>query len=174
MKIEKVVVGDLLENCYIVSKDDCCLVIDPGDEFDKIDKAIGNKRVLGVLITHHHFDHVGALDELVSKYNTKVFDFNSLEEKSNIIGNFKFDCIYNPGHTKDSVSYYFKDDNSMFVGDFLFKNSIGRCDLDGGNFSEMEKSLEKIKNYPDYIIIYPGHGDSTTLGYEKKNNSFFR
>lgn len=174
MKIEKVVVGDLLENCYIVSKDDYCLVIDPGDEFDKIDKVIGNKKVLAVLITHHHFDHVGALDDIVNKYNVSVLDFNSLEEKEYIVGPFTFHVIYNPGHTKDSVSYYFKDEKVIYVGDFIFKNSIGRCDLAGGNFFEMENSLDKIKKYPDDIIIYPGHGDSTTLGYEKKNNSFFR
>ena len=173
MEIEKVVVGELEENCYIISKDNSCLVIDPGSEFHKIQNKIGNKKVLGVLLTHHHFDHVGALKEVLSCYETKVYDFNNLEEKEYLIGPFKFNVIINPGHTTDSISFYFREEKVMFVGDFIFLDSIGRYDLEGGNFSSMRESIKKIKAYADDIVIFPGHGDKTTLGYEKENNYYF-
>lgn len=173
MEIEKVIVGELEENCYIISKDNSCLVIDPGSEFHKIQNKIGNKKVLGVLLTHHHFDHVGALKEVLSCYETKVYDFNNLEEKEYLIGPFKFNVIINPGHTTDSISFYFREEKVMFVGDFIFLDSIGRCDLEGGNFSSMRESIKKIKTYADDIVIFPGHGDKTTLGYEKENNYYF-
>lgn len=173
MKIEKVVVGPLQENCYIVSIDNKCLVIDPGDEFEKIRKVINDREVIGILITHNHFDHVGALKEIKDFYSSQVYDFSNLEEKECNLGPFTFEVIYNPGHTMDSISFYFKEEKTIFVGDFIFLNSIGRCDLEGGNYSLMEDSISKIKTYPDDIIIYPGHGPDTTLEYEKKHNSFF-
>lgn len=173
MKIERVVVGPLQENCYVISIDNKCLVIDPGDEFEKIKNIIKDKEVLGILVTHNHFDHVGALNEVKDYYNSKVYDFSDLEEKEYNIGPFIFEVIYNPGHTMDSISFYFKEVNVIFVGDFIFLNSIGRCDLEGGNYLMMEESIDKIKHYSDDIIIYPGHGSDTTLGYEKKHNSFF-
>lgn len=174
MKIEKVVVGDLEENCYIVSKDNSCLVIDPGDEFSRIKEVIGDKKVVGVLLTHHHFDHVGALKEVLDFYKTKLYDFNSLEEKEYTIEPFKFEVMYNPGHTIDSISFYFKEKNIMFVGDFVFLGNIGRCDLEGGSFIKMKESIEKLKAFKNDITLYPGHGLKTTLEYEKQNNSFFR
>lgn len=173
MEIEKVVVGELEENCYILSKNNTCLVIDPGAEFENIKSKIGNKRVLGVLLTHHHFDHVGALKEVLEYYQTPLYDFNALKEQTYQIGEFRFDVIYNPGHTVDSISFYFKEEKTMFVGDFIFLESIGRCDLEGGSFIEMKKSIEKLKQMKENITLYPGHGLKTTLEYEKKHNSFF-
>ena len=85
---------------------------------------------------------------------------------------FKFDVIYNPGHTSDSISFYFKEDNIMFVGDFIFKDTVGRCDL-GGSIVDMKHSINKLKEYHEDIIIYSGHGDKTTLNYEKENNPYF-
>ena len=69
---------------------------------------------------------------------------------------------------------YFKDENIMFVGDFVFYGTVGRCDLEGGNFQEMLDSIQKLKNYPDSTILYPGHGKDTILGQEKQNNPYFR
>lgn len=173
MEIEKVIVGELEENCYILSKNSSCIVIDPGSEFNKIKNKIGNNKVAAVLITHHHFDHIGALKEMVSYYKCNVYDYNNLEEKEYIVEPFKFKVITNPGHTMDSISFYFESLNAMFVGDFIFLDNIGRCDLEGGNFSLMRKSIAKIKTYDDNIIIYPGHGSKTLLGYEKENNYYF-
>lgn len=172
MKIDIVKVGYLEENCYIVSNNDKCLVIDPGDESDKIIESIGNKKVIAILITHHHFDHIGALEEIKNKYNVEVYDYSNLKEGTNIIDDFKFDVIYNPGHTSDSISFYFKEDNIMFVGDFIFKDTVGRCDL-GGSIIDMKNSINKLKEYHEDIIIYSGHGDKTTLNYEKENNPYF-
>ena len=173
MEIKKIVVGSLEENCYVISIDNECLVIDPGSEFDKIKEAIGNKKVLGILITHEHFDHIGALKDVLDEYDVKVYKFDNLEEKEYNIGPFKFEVIFNPGHTIDSVSYYFKDERKMFTGDFIFLENIGRCDLEGGDFSKMKESIEKLKEIEDDITIYPGHGLKTTLEYEKRFNSYF-
>lgn len=173
MKISKVVVGYLEENCYILEKDNKVIIIDPGDEVEKIIKEIGNKEVVAILITHNHFDHIGALNDLKSKYNVKVYDGNNLEEKEYDIDCFKFEVIFTKGHSEDSVTYYFKDEKIMFVGDFIFKESIGRCDLETGNINKMKESIEKIKKYPN-VTIYPGHGIDTTLDYEKENNIYFK
>lgn len=173
MKIERVVVGELDENCYILTIDNECLVIDPGSDFDKIKAKINTKKVLGVLITHHHFDHVGALKEVLEFYKTKLYDFNNLKETEYKIGPFTFEVMYNPGHTDDSISFYFKEDKAMFVGDFIFLESIGRCDLEGGSFIKMKESINKIMQIKENITLYPGHGLETTLDYEKKHNSFF-
>ncbi len=173
MQIEIVTVGDLQCNCYILTKDNQTLVIDPGDEYDKIKAKLKDKNVLGVLITHHHFDHVGALEELVSDYQVKVYDRNNLTEGETKIGPFSLEAIYTPGHTSDSVTYYFKDDKVMFGGDFIFKYNIGRCDLPTGDFKEMLKSITKIKKYPIDTKIYPGHGEDTTLEEEILHNEYF-
>ena len=172
MKIEKVVVGSLCENCYVLCIEDKALVIDPGDEYDKINEIINNREILGVLITHNHFDHIGALDELKNFYNVDVIDYKS--NKNQIIGDFKFEIIDTKGHKEDAVTYYFKDSNAMFSGDFIFEDSIGRCDLEGGDFDLMLKSIELIKTYDSNIILYPGHGNSTTLANEIKNNIYFK
>ena len=174
MEIERVIVGELNENCYVISKDKECIIIDPGSEFEKIKELVRDRKVVGVLITHHHFDHVGALKEVIAYYHTNYYDFNTLQEGENTLGNFTFDVVFNPGHTKDSISFYFKEKNVMFVGDFIFLDSIGRCDLEGGSFKEIKQSIEKIKKFSDDIILYPGHGSKTMLGYEKMHNSFFK
>lgn len=163
MKVDKVVVGTLETNCYILSIDNDILIIDPGDEYEKIIDKVNGKNILGILITHHHFDHIGAL----KYFNNVVYDYNNLREKNYNIGKFNFDVIYTKGHTSDSICFYFKEDNIMFTGDFIFKNAIGRTDLGGDNI-DMKKSLNKIKSYDDNIKIYPGHGESTYLGEEKR------
>ena len=170
MKIHRVVVGYLEENCYILEKDGKVLVIDPGDEIDKIKEVINSNKVVGVLVTHSHFDHIGAL----SYFNKNIIHaFNNLEEKEYKIEIFTFEVIYNPGHSKDSVSYYFKEENTLFGGDFIFYRSIGRCDLEGGDYNKMMSSISKIKKYPKDMKIYPGHGRETTLGEEIKYNAYF-
>ena len=172
MLIKRVVVGELETNCYLLIKDNNCLVIDPGDEYKKIVNEINDLSCKGILLTHHHFDHVGAVDDLVNKYNVLVYDKNNLKEGINNIFGFSFEVIYNPGHTDDSISFYFKEENILFSGDFIFKGSIGRTDL-GGNYSDMINSINKIKNYDNNIIIKPGHGEETKLGDEIKYNPFF-
>jgi len=173
MEIKKVEVGSLKTNCYILVQDNKCLIIDPGDEFDKIDSMIHDLIISGIVITHYHYDHTGALDLLIKKYRPHVYDKNNLEEKEHEIGPFKFDVIYTPGHKEDAITLYFKNQKAMFVGDFIFKDTIGRTDLLGGSVIDMNKSISKIKKYPDDITIYPGHGENTTLEHEKTSNYYF-
>lgn len=169
MKIDCVKVGYLQTNCYILNIDNEVIIIDPGDEKDKIKECILNKKVSGIIITHYHFDHIGAMDELVKETNAKIYDYNNLKDGKNKIGPFSFECIYTPGHKEDLISLYFRDVNSLFCGDFIFEGTIGRTDLHGGNFKDMQKSIEKILKYADNLIIYPGHGNKTTLGKERDN-----
>ena len=160
MKINRVIVGPLETNCYVLEIDNKCLVIDPGDEFDKIKEVIGDKKIVGVIITHYHFDHIGALNNF---NKSLILDKNNLEEKEYNIDNFNFEIIYTPGHKEDSITIYFKENKVMFTGDFIFKGTIGRMDLPGGSQEEMINSLEKMKNYDKKIKIYPGHGEHTYL-----------
>ncbi len=175
MEIKKVITGVLDENCYIVINNNECLVIDPGDDFLKIKEAIGPNKILGVLITHSHFDHIGALRNFLTKRSIKIFKRSSLEENHEYqIGSFKFKCIYTPGHSKDSVTFYFEDEKVMFIGDFIFKESIGRTDLPSGSATEMQESIKKILTYDDDIKLYPGHNEETTLKYEKEHNPYLK
>lgn len=164
MIVDRVVVGSLEENCYILSKEDKVVIIDPGDEANKIIQKVGDKTVVGILITHHHFDHVGALEELENYYHVK---------ESKEIPGWDFEVLNTPGHTSDSVCYYFAKDKMLFAGDFLFLDSIGRTDLAGGSDYEMKNSLEFISQFPDDIKVFPGHGDATTLGHEKNNFKYY-
>ncbi|MDO5568776.1 MAG: MBL fold metallo-hydrolase [bacterium] len=173
MKVKTIIVGNLQTNCYIIEKDNKVLIIDPGDDYLLIKEKLKNKEILAVLLTHHHFDHVGALDELVNHYNIKVYDSSNLKEGEKVIDPFKFNVILTKGHTSDSLTYYFVEDKIMFTGDFLFKEEIGRCDLPTGNYNEMLKSIKNIKEYNKDITIYPGHGETSTLENEFKNNKYF-
>ena len=174
MKLDIVRVGELRCNCYILEHNGCVLVIDPGDELDKIIDKRGDRDVVGVVVTHHHYDHDGCVNDLVNRYGCIMYDRYNLGEGINKIGNFSFEVIYTPGHKEDLITFYFKEEKWMFCGDFIFKDTIGRCDLPGSNISDMINSLDKIKKYDRDIIIYPGHGIKTTLGYEIDNNIYFR
>lgn len=173
MKIDTLVVGILEANCYILTKNNKALIVDPGAEYKKIKTAIGKNQVLGVLITHHHEDHIGALKELLQDYPVEVYKKNNLEEKNYKVGPFCFDLIYTPGHTSDSVSYHFKQEKTLFTGDFIFRGTVGRCDLPTGDCKAMDESLEKIKKLPQDTIIYSGHGFDTTLKQECITNPYF-
>ena len=174
MNVQIVKVGELECNCYLLEKDNKILIIDPGDDVDKIINMVGNRDVVGIIITHYHFDHIGALEDVVNRYSVCVYDKNNMEEGIVEIDNFSFNVIYTLGHKDDCITIYFNDEKIMFCGDFIFKDSIGRVDLPGGNINEMINSINKIKTYDRDIIIYPGHGDSTTLGYEIDNNLYFK
>lgn len=154
MKIEKLVVGFLKENCYIVTKNNKTIIIDPGAEAKKIIDFCQNKNVVGVLITHHHFDHIGALKD--------ILDYFKVKEEINI-SDFNYEVIETPGHASDLKTYYFYSEKVMFTGDFLFKGEIGITTLPGSSKEDMIKSLEKIKKYPGEIRIFPGHGEETIL-----------
>ena len=160
LKIEHLVLGRLRTNCYIVKKDNKCIIIDPGDEAEVIKEACKDYEVEEILVTHHHFDHILALEELEKTYQVK---HNTFLRKT-----FKYEVIKTPGHASDSLTFYFKEEKIMFTGDFLFYHTIGRCDLETSSIEDMKNSLVKISKYPDDILIYPGHGRPSVLGEEKK------
>lgn len=145
-----------------------------------------------ILLTHGHFDHIDGVQKFLSEYpntpiygientrtvteNSKIngyklflnqdincsFEIISLNIGKNIIKNVCFETIYNPGHSIDSISFYFEKENVLFVGDFIFKATIGRSDLPTGNAFLMQNSLNKFKKrkWKDGMIIYPGHDKS--------------
>ena len=201
LNIRCVKVGLLGTNCYLVSNSNDVIVIDPGASFNKINELIKGKNLVAVLLTHGHFDHIGALQELIDTYHPVVYchikdkvlvengkangstlgsrvlievlnGVTYFSDSINIEG-FNIKTIYTPGHTKGCVSYLF-DDEYMFTGDFLFKGVVGRTDLYNASESLMKDSCKKIIKYSDDIVIYPGHGDSTTLKDEKENNEYLK
>ena len=165
MQIQCIPVGDLKANCYIVTKEEKALLIDPGDEPEKIEKHLEGLELVGILLTHAHFDHIGALSYFEEKYN--------LKHNENNTSFFNYEVIKTPGHSKDSITFYFPIEKVMFTGDFLFQGTIGRMDLPGGNTQEMKESLKKISTYEDSITIYPGHGLSSILGVEKQYFDYY-
>ncbi len=167
MEIYIIKVGYLKTNCYIVSKDKNAIIIDPGDEGDKIIAFVEEKKlnIIGIYVTHTHFDHIMALRTVENKFKIKCNDFN------NNVG--KMEVINTPGHHYNSLTFYYPEEKIMFTGDFLFVGTIGRTDLDESDNEVMKKSLELIKKYPDDITIYPGHGKYGNLGLEKNNFDYF-
>lgn len=175
MEIKCVVTGYLDENCYILSQNGKCMVVDPGDDYLKIKDEIGDQQVLGVLITHSHADHIGALRNFLTKRSIKIFKSSNVSDERYIdVGDFHFQAFHTPGHSKDSVTFYFPNENVMFVGDFIFKETVGRTDLPGGSEEDLKKSIKWLLTFDDDITLYPGHYEMTTLDYEKKNNPFLK
>ncbi len=170
MNIKCFVLGQLYENCYVINIGSSALIVDPGTESKEIEEYISsnNLNVLGILITHYHFDHIGGLEYYKNKYKVNVIDYMS--DNDIVIRPFSFEIIKTYGHTLDSVTFYFKKESVMFTGDFLFKETIGNYEK--SNEKYMIESLKKIKNYNSDILVYPGHEDNTTLGYEKKYNMY--
>jgi len=160
MEIKSLVLGELHTNCYIVIKNNKCIIIDPASDANLIKETCIGYKVEEILVTHHHFDHTLALKELENFYN--------LEHNTHNSNSFNYEVIKTPGHTRDSITFYFKDDKVMFTGDFLFYHTIGRCDVATSSISDMKKSLAKISEYPNDITILPGHGIASILGEEKK------
>lgn len=173
MKVKSLVLGPFGTNCYIIENNGKVLIIDPAAEKNTIIRAVGEKKVVGIIVTHYHPDHIEALDDIKKYYNAKVYDINNLKEGHNSIEDFKFEVIYTKGHTEDLITIYFKEEKKMFCGDFIFAGSIGRWDLEGGNFDKMKDSIRKILKYPEDITIYPGHGPITTLGREIYTLNYF-
>lgn len=187
MKIDTILTGMIGENCYIVSDDDkVAAVVDPGDEADKINAFIDQNgyKVEWILITHPHFDHVGALAGVKEHTGAKVAigekdadgirfapDMACKEGDTIKAGALTFTVIETPGHTKGGVCYLCGD--SLFAGDTLFYESIGRTDLAGGDFGQMRATLVKLRDLPyDDLKVYPGHMEATTLAHERAHNPF--
>ena len=198
MKVETYVLGPLQTNTYLLQIDNDVLLVDPASKAEKLIEILGKRNLIGILLTHGHFDHIKAVDGLYDKYHCPVYihkddemlarDKSSgsmfglvsyiscpiihIEEGINKIGPFEFEVIYTPGHSEGSVIYVF--DDCIFTGDTLFKGSIGRTDLKGGSFSTIKQSLQIFKSFDKNYIIYPGHDLSTTLYEELNFNPFLQ
>jgi hydroxyacylglutathione hydrolase len=157
-----------------------------------------------ICLTHAHVDHVLGLDRVLKDFDVPVylnhtdlylwknfpeqaqmfgfrasgFDFEPEplpEQKGVSIGNFTFDVLYTPGHAPDHVSLYFEKYGTLIAGDVLFYESIGRTDLYKGDFNLLAETIkQKLYTLPDDVNVYSGHGPSTTIGHEKKNNAFVK
>lgn len=201
LKIKKMILGQMAANCYIIENGNKSIVIDPGENSIELINYIESLgiRIQFILLTHGHFDHIGAVDDLVNKYNCQVFihenDYNifyddslnlssyykPLRLKSKVIkvkdhlqiDRFKISFINLPGHTKGSCFIVFDDYNIAFSGDVLFKGSIGRYDFPTSSITDTRESIKKMYNMKINYTIYPGHGENTTLNNEKLNNPFF-
>ena len=201
MIIKRVVAGIYGANCYIIMDENTkeAVVLDPGGDVDDIEKAIKsiNADVKYILLTHGHVDHVGGVDELRNIVNAKVGisekDYVLMEKGTYIYGdafnknvdlflkendiiklnNFEVECIETPGHTKGGL--VFKINENVFTGDTLFTGSIGRTDLEGGNYEEIMNSLKnKLVSLNDDCIVFPGHGPRSTIRNEKMTNPFLK
>jgi glyoxylase-like metal-dependent hydrolase (beta-lactamase superfamily II) len=195
--------GAYQTNCYILWEEgsEKCAVIDPGDEAQQVllrVKGLG-KTVEAILLTHGHFDHVGAVRQLAaetgcriwmaqgdySQHKTRESDFfyplhdwdcaevNFCEEAQVIqAGGLSFTVMQTPGHTWGCCCYVCQE--HIFSGDTLFQGSCGRTDLPGGDWLTIKKSLGRLAKIEGNLWVYPGHGGSTTLAQEKQYNPYMR
>lgn len=174
MNIKNVVVGNLSTNCYIVEKGSSVIVIDLGAEGEKIIANIpSDKKVVGIFVTHGHDDHTGAIVDIMKKYDCPIYNGLNLQEGIHTVDNFKFRVIATPGHKEDQIAFYFEEQKTMFDGDFIFKGSIGRYDLNGSSPYDMKESIKKILTYDPEIILLPGHGERTVLKDEIITLNYF-
>jgi glyoxylase-like metal-dependent hydrolase (beta-lactamase superfamily II) len=194
------------ENCYLFRRDssDRALIVDPGDEAEKLLQVIDTLGVTldGILLTHTHFDHVGAVAPVAEATGAEVWvpeiekgvlaDINSyvpwpgfgpfesyeaehtLEggEKLELAG-FEIDVIFTPGHSPGHVTFSIPDEAAVFSGDVLFQGSVGRTDLPGGDWPTLLESIrELVDDLPAETAVYPGHMGITSLGAERASNPF--
>ena len=200
MTIKKMTLGYMGVNCYILTDGGETAVIDPGTEYETIIKYLTDNGLTlsKILLTHGHFDHIGALCDLAEKTGAKVYvhsgdskmltdnganlsflagevvkpceaDFFLDDVKEIPLGNKVIKVFHTPGHSEGSVSYLL--DENLFCGDLLFNGSIGRYD-----FGDLQTELKSLKflmdNFDDGTKVYPGHGEDTTIGFEKRNNPY--
>ncbi|HAX62269.1 MAG TPA: MBL fold metallo-hydrolase [Elusimicrobia bacterium] len=177
MEIIKIPVGYLEANCYIVfdEKTKGAVIIDPGDEAEKILSVIEKEKLkpLAIINTHNHFDHTGANNEIKRKFNVKIYRPAKDEEtkKFGTLPAVKF--LLTPGHSRDGLCVL--TEGHLFSGDTLFASSVGRTDLAGGDFNQLTNSIKtKILTLLDNTIVHPGHGPDTTIKAEKKSNPFLK
>mgnify|MGYP001701393344 FL=1 len=204
LKCDFRVVGSVQTNCYFLSDTNGnCVVVDPGEEAARIIDYIEKKdlKPVAILLTHGHFDHIGAVDEVREKYGIKVYAAAAEKEtlqntdinlSSQFGAGFKVEadeylndgqeiellgekvrCLLTPGHTKGGMCYYFTGSGILFSGDTLFQQSVGRTDFPGGSMGEIVRSIrEKLFVLPDYVRVYTGHGMMTNIKDEKMLNPF--
>ena len=193
LKIHVLPLGDYQTNCYIVHEENStdCLIIDPGYEPEIISSYLEEKGLTpeAILLTHCHFDHVGAVKDLAAQYDCKVFlDKKELamppmltngplyytdgygDGDTLTLAGIPTQVLETPGHTPGSVCLIMED--TLFSGDTLFAGSCGRTDLPGGDARAMRDSLRRLAALSENYRVCPGHGPSSTLNREKQTNPY--
>ena len=199
-------VGPIAENCFVVRQEDAQrgLIVDPGEEAERIlasVEAMGIE-VEAILLTHCHFDHIGAVSPVAAATGAPVYcpelevpvladimafvpfpgigPYESYEADEKVKGGETFelagltiDVIFTPGHSPGHVTYSVREEAALFSGDVLFQGSVGRVDLPGGDGPTLLRSIgELLASHPDETTVYPGHMGTTTLGAERATNPF--
>ena len=206
IEIKSMTLGMVATNCYLIINKETkeALLIDPADNALRISKVIEENvcTLKAILLTHGHFDHIMALNELKKRYNVPVYAHEEEEDvlkqsslnMSGMIGQIyttqadiyvkdgehlklaglDIIVLHTPGHTKGGVCYYLPEEKVLMSGDTLSHCSIGRTDFPTGSMSQLVRSVkEQLFVLPDDVQVYPGHDSVTSIGYEKQYNPFF-
>jgi hydroxyacylglutathione hydrolase len=206
LDVEMLTVGPVAENCFVFRREGSGsgLVVDPGDEPERILATIEEMgtRIEAILITHCHFDHIGAVAPLATVTGAPVYcpeierplladimayvpmpgigPYDSYEADRTLSGGetlelagMTIEVIFTPGHSPGHVTYSVREEEAIFSGDVLFRGSVGRVDLPGGDGATLIRSIrELVDSHPPQTAVYPGHMDVTTLGTERASNPF--
>jgi glyoxylase-like metal-dependent hydrolase (beta-lactamase superfamily II) len=206
VEVRSLTVGQVAENCYVLRRDgaDRGLIVDPGEEAGRIlatveEMGIG---VDAILITHTHFDHIGAVAPVAKATGAPVYcpelevpvladimafvpwpgfgPYESYDADETVAGGerlelagMEIDVVFTPGHSPGHVTYAFRDHQALFSGDVLFQGSVGRTDLPGGDWETLLASIRGlVEEFPAETTVYPGHMGITSLGAERASNPF--
>lgn len=206
IKIEKMVLGMVQTNTWFAINEETkeLILIDPADDAKRIIRKIeaDGLKLQAILLTHGHFDHIGAVDDLRAHFKgvqcyagekeEEVLENGSynlsaswaaalsvcadrlLRDKETLnLAGFKIQVIETPGHTKGGVCYYLPEEGVLFSGDTLFRTSVGRTDFPTGSMSQIVCSVQYLtENLPGDTVVYPGHQETTTIAYEKRFNPY--
>jgi glyoxylase-like metal-dependent hydrolase (beta-lactamase superfamily II) len=205
MSVLTLPLGPIQTNCYLVADGEAreAVAIDPGDEARKVLGAVRQNgwELKGVWLTHAHFDHIGAVGEIVKATGAPLaihpdevpllrlrggamlfgLDIPPAPEPDVLlkpgqtldVGGLRFEVLFVPGHTPGHVAFYCSQLKAVFSGDVLFQDSIGRTDLPGGDYARLMHSIKAVLlQLPDETTVYSGHGPATTLGAERRGNPF--
>ena len=198
--IMRLVVGPIRTNCYLIKNklSDGAIIVDPGGDEEIIENRMlaYHMKPVAILLTHGHFDHIGAVNQLKSRFGVKVYAYQDEKEvlerpdinlssmferpmsiKADVylrdneefeLDGIKFKTIYTPGHTIGSCCFYIENEKVLFSGDTLFAYSHGRTDFPTGSEGAIIRSItEKLLKLESDVKVYPGHEDETTIGREK-------
>lgn len=202
MIVERFVLGELETNCFVVADDagGSLIVIDPAGEAARLLAAIGERPVGVIVLTHGHFDHLGAARELVAAtgasllvhaadaasitsahgsgaamfgldYSAPAADRELIDGDFVEVGPLRLTVLHTPGHTPGSMCLV--GDGHLFAGDTLFSGSVGRTDFPGGDPRAMQRSIARLAELSDETRVHCGHGPDTTIGRERRVNPFF-
>ena len=206
LDVEMLTVGQIAENCFLFRKEgsEKALIVDPGEEPERILAAVEamGVEVEAILLTHCHFDHIGAVAPVAKATGAPVYcpeievplladimafvpwegfgPYESYQADHTVRGGetlelagLELDVIYTPGHSPGHVTYSVRGEDALFSGDVLFQGSVGRVDLPGGDGPTLMRSIRGLLDtHPDRATVYPGHMGITTLGAERASNPF--